>query len=102
LKELESSLLSARESLAQLEYELFTDLLHSVAEQTEKLQRASQSVAALDALCSLAETAAKNRYVCPEVEISAPCASWREAPRGGADAKGQSLCAERHIPERWR
>ncbi len=70
LKELENSLLSARDSIVKLEYELFMEVLRRVAERTEGLQRAARAVAELDALCSLAETAAQNRYICPEIELS--------------------------------
>ena len=34
------------------------------------MQAAADAVARLDALCSLAETAVKNHYVCPEVDLS--------------------------------
>jgi len=70
LKELEESLLSARERLAKLEYELFQELLGHVSAQTDALQTAAQAVARLDACCSLAETAVRNRYVRPEIEAS--------------------------------
>jgi DNA mismatch repair protein MutS len=41
-----------------------------VAGEVARVQAAADAVARLDALCSLAETAVKNHYVCPEVDLS--------------------------------
>ena len=68
LKELENTLLNARERIADLEYRIFADLRDRVAAQVERIQAAAAAVAELDAVCSLAEVAARNRYVCPEVD----------------------------------
>lgn len=70
LKELESTLLSAGDRLAQLEYELFSQVRVQVAEQVERIQSAADSIAELDCLCSLAEVAVRNNYCCPEVDMS--------------------------------
>ncbi len=70
LKELENTLLGARDRIAELEYQIFTALRERVAAQVERIQAAAGRVAELDAVCSLAEVAARNRYVCPEVDVS--------------------------------
>ena len=71
LKELESSLLNARERINELEYEEFCRLRDSVAAQVNRIQATADAVARLDALCSLAEVAVRNNYSCPEVDASA-------------------------------
>ena len=70
LKELENTLLTARERIAELEYQLFNEVRQLVADEVARVQAAADAVARLDALCSLAETAVKNNYVCPEVDLS--------------------------------
>ncbi len=70
LKELEYELLNAKDRLAALEYNLFTQLRQILAQQVARIQTTAQSVAELDVLCSLAETAAKQNYCRPEVDLS--------------------------------
>ena len=70
LKDLENTLLTARERIAELEYSLFNEVRQLVAGEVARVQAAADAVARLDALCSLAETAVKNHYVCPEVDLS--------------------------------
>ena len=70
LKDLENTLLTARERIAELEYTLFNEVRQLVAGEVARVQAAADAVARLDALCSLAETAVKNHYVCPEVDLS--------------------------------
>ena len=41
-----------------------------MAENVERVQAAADAVARLDVLCSLAEVAVRNRYTCPEVDVS--------------------------------
>jgi len=65
LQEYESLILGAEEKLVALEYELFDQVRQSVAEQTERIQMTARSLAALDALCSLAEAAVQNNYCRP-------------------------------------
>ena len=71
LKELENTLLTAKDRIAELEYQLFSELRAFVAHEVARVQAAAESVARLDVYCSLAEVAVKNRYVCPEVDLSA-------------------------------
>lgn len=70
LKELESTLLNAKDMIASREYSLFCALRDRVAAQVERVQNTAAQVAALDALCSLAEVASRNHYVMPEVDTS--------------------------------
>ncbi len=70
LKELESTLLSAGDRLATLEYELFNSLRIAVADEVLRIQQAADAVAALDCYCSLAEVAVRGGYCMPEVDLS--------------------------------
>ncbi len=70
LKDLENTLLNARDRITDLEYRIFTELRQRVAAQVERVQATAERVAELDAVCALAEAAVKNHYVCPEVDVS--------------------------------
>ena len=70
LKELESTLLNARDRINDLEYEYFCQVRDSVAAQVDRIQATADAVARLDVLCSLAEVAVRNHYSCPEVDAS--------------------------------
>ena len=70
LKELENTLLTARERINELEYRYFTELRDAVAAEVDRVQRTAEAVARLDALCSLAEVAVRNGYTMPEVDTS--------------------------------
>ena len=70
LKELENSLLTARERINDLEYRVFCELRDYVAAQVTRIQATAEAVAKLDVLCALAETAVRNNYTMPEVDTS--------------------------------
>jgi DNA mismatch repair protein MutS len=70
LKELETTLLTAKDRVAALEYSIFTELRERIAREVGRVQASAQAAAAIDALCSLAETAAKNNYCKPELDVS--------------------------------
>ena len=70
LKELESKILGAQDRIVKLEYDLFVEIRGKVAAELNRIQSTAKSVAALDALCSFAEVAVKNNYVCPEMTAS--------------------------------
>ena len=70
LKKLEDDISSARERIETLEYDLFRDVLRQVGDRVDELQALSAALAELDSLCSLAEVAVRNNYVCPEIEVS--------------------------------
>jgi len=75
LRDWEKKVLGAEERIGELEAELFNDICRQVAAQTKRIQGTARALAALDALGSLAETAARRRYVKPlmhdsdEIEI---------------------------------
>ena len=70
LKELENSLLTARDRIQALEFEFFTAVRDRVAQQVSRVQRTAELVAALDCFCSLAEVAVRNHYSMPEVDAT--------------------------------
>ena len=70
LKELENTLLTAREQINDMEFGFFTEIREKVALQVRRIQETSEKVATADVLCSLAEVAVKNNYTCPEVDLS--------------------------------
>ncbi|MBE8992494.1 DNA mismatch repair protein MutS [Nostoc sp. LEGE 12450] len=67
LKEREARILSARDDLNQLEYEIFTALREEVAQEAEVIRNLSRAVAAADVLCGLAELAVHQGYCRPEM-----------------------------------
>lgn len=75
LREWEKKVLGAEDRIIQLEAEIFNDVCRQVAAETKRIQATARALAALDALASLGETAARRRYVRPlmhdgdEVEI---------------------------------
>ncbi len=75
LKEWETKVLGAEEKILEIEAELFKQIRATVQKETRNLQSTARALATLDALCSLAETAAKRNYVPPilhdgdEIEI---------------------------------
>lgn len=70
LKELEARVLGAKDRSIALEYELFAKVRSAVAAELSRIQMTADSVAALDVLCSLAEVALRNNYVCPVIDMS--------------------------------
>ena len=70
LKELETTLLTARDRICELEYRYFCEVRDAVAAEVDRVQAAAAAVARLDALCSLAEVAVRNGYTKPEVDTS--------------------------------
>ncbi|MBP5167380.1 MAG: DNA mismatch repair protein MutS [Oscillospiraceae bacterium] len=70
LKVLESQLLTAHDRLTQLEYQIFKELTDAVSGMASVIRHTAADIALLDALCSLAETAVKNGYCMPEVDVS--------------------------------
>jgi DNA mismatch repair protein MutS len=67
LREWEKKVLGAEERIVQLETELFNDVCRQIATATKRLQATARALAALDALCSLAETATRRRYARPQM-----------------------------------
>jgi len=67
LKEYEDKVLGAEEKIAVMESELFSGLREHLASFSGQLQQAAQKLAAVDVLSTLAEVAAENNYVRPEM-----------------------------------
>ncbi|MEP6550219.1 MAG: DNA mismatch repair protein MutS [Gemmatimonadales bacterium] len=67
LKEYEERVLTAAERVEERERELFEDLRSRTGAQVARLQSVSQIVAELDVLASLAEVAAREGYVRPQL-----------------------------------
>ncbi len=70
LKELEATILGAKDRITALEYEIFTRLRTYISENSARVQLSCQVVAEVDVLCALAEVAVDNGYVRPEVDLS--------------------------------
>ena len=70
LKDLENTILTAKDRVTALEYELFTDVRQHLASQAARVQATSRCIAATDVLACFAELAAKNNYCKPEVDLS--------------------------------
>ena len=67
VKSLETRVLTAKEKLTGLEYEIFDSVRKTVAKAAERFQRSAQGVARLDAVISFAAVALENGYHRPEV-----------------------------------
>jgi DNA mismatch repair protein MutS len=67
LKEYEDKVLHAEERIGELEHRLFLEVRDKLAAESLRLQGIAGRVADLDVLASLAELAARRRYVRPEV-----------------------------------
>ncbi len=68
LKDMEATVLGAKDKLCNLEYELFCEIKDKVGAELRRIQRSANMLARLDVYLSLAEVAVKNSYVCPEVD----------------------------------
>ncbi len=69
LKELEEQVLTAKDRLTALEYQLFVELRDQLAQQTARTQSTAAAVAAADTLCSLATVAVQRGYCRPEITL---------------------------------
>ncbi len=67
LKEREARILSARDDLNKLEYEIFVELRDEVGHHAETIRNVSRAVAAADVLCGFAELAVMQGYCRPEM-----------------------------------
>ncbi len=70
LKEIERQMLSAKDRVQVLEYELFDDVRRQTAAELTRFQKTASAIAKLDVLCSLATVAVNNRYTRPLVNNS--------------------------------
>lgn len=69
LKELENQVLTAKDRLTALEYQIFTTLREHLAQQAARVQLTAAAVAAADTLCSLAAVAVQRGYCRPEITL---------------------------------
>ena len=69
LKELENQVLTAKDRLTALEYQIFTSLREHLAQQAARVQLTAAAVAAADTLCSLAAVAVQRGYCRPEITL---------------------------------
>jgi len=67
LKEYESLVLNAEERIKEIERRLFHEVCARLAGSAGRMLATARAVAQLDVLAGLAEAAARNGYVCPEV-----------------------------------
>lgn len=67
LKEFETKVLRSAELANELEHKIFLELRESVARNSARIQATARAIASIDALASLAESAALHRYVAPEI-----------------------------------
>jgi DNA mismatch repair protein MutS len=65
LKSWETKVLGAENRIAELETEIFGQLCAQVVSETKRIQATARALSTLDALSSLAEVAARRRYVRP-------------------------------------
>ena len=70
LKELESTILNAKDRIAELEYQLFSELRQYLAEQSPRIQTTAGAVACADVLACFAATAVHDHYCRPTVDLS--------------------------------
>jgi len=68
LKDLETQVLSAKDRITGLEYEVFERVRKTVAEATPRIQQTAAALAQLDVLQNFAELAVKNDYRRPTVD----------------------------------
>lgn len=67
LKERETRILTAKDDLNQLEYDIFSELRLKLAEKSQEIRTIAKAVAAIDVLVGLAEVAVYQGYCRPEI-----------------------------------
>ncbi len=70
LKDMEATILGATDKVCTLEYDLFQKVRAEIADQSERLRAVAALLSKLDVYLSLAIVASRNKYVCPEVDMS--------------------------------
>jgi DNA mismatch repair protein MutS len=68
LKEYESKILGAEDKIQTLENQIFEQLVSWIASYIKPVQLNANLVAQLDCLCSFAQLAIENNFVCPELD----------------------------------
>ena len=70
LKELESTILTAKDRITALEYDLFSEIRQKLADQSARVLASAHAVGALDVLACFAHIAVQYHYTRPEVDLS--------------------------------
>ncbi len=70
LKDTESTILGAADKICSLEYEILQRVRAFAAERFGRIQNCAALLAEIDVYMSLGTVAAKNKYICPEVDDS--------------------------------
>ncbi|MBQ2968400.1 MAG: DNA mismatch repair protein MutS [Clostridia bacterium] len=70
LKVIEDLVLRSDDKIVAKEYRLFCAIRERIRDEIERIQRTAKVIASMDVLASLAETAYKNNYVKPEIDLS--------------------------------
>ncbi len=70
IKEYESLVLNAREQIEEMERSLFRQVCEQVSETGDTISRLAKAVAMVDVFVSLAEVAAANGYVRPQLDLN--------------------------------
>ncbi len=70
LKEMESTVLGAKDKLCALEYELFQEIRDHLNSCVDRIRKTAQLLGELDVYLSFAYVATRYDYVCPEVDNS--------------------------------
>lgn len=94
LKEYETKVLTADERAKGLEYDLFLKVREQVSTFIPRLQRTSQAIALVDVVSALANLAAENRYVMPEITDD----TVLKILDGRHPVLGTKLTGERFVP----
>lgn len=72
LKDYEEKILSAKEKMSELEFELFNEIVNKLSTKSDFYSILSDDLAYLDFIFSLAEVAIKNKYVRPTIAKNIP------------------------------
>ena len=67
LKNLEARILGAKETINNLEYEIFSNVRKATADEVLRFQKTAAALARLDVLCSFAQVAVENSYNRPKI-----------------------------------
>lgn len=70
LKEIEETILGAEEKLIDLEYQTFVAIRETIAAEVHRIKNTAAAIAAIDAVCSLAEVADRENYCMPQINAS--------------------------------
>lgn len=70
LRELETNILGAQEKSKVLEYNLFVELRDRIKSRLDQIQKSARRLAFIDVAASLAEVAASNNYIRPELRTN--------------------------------